>query len=422
MRKLRISKVVVLLLCLSVIALFAGCTWKVGPGSSGTKNDRTTENNSAGNNQNDDKQTGGDSTTDKQTGDEQVGGDSVTDKQSDGGVTVDDSEEPETICLYDTYKDDFMVGTIYTESSSYGKMYDTLKQNFNIITPENIMKPEYMQPDEGSFNFNKSDAMLEFAEKEGLKVHGHTLVWHQQTGNWLGFDVEREVAIEQLKSHISNVVGQYKGRIYSWDVVNEAIEDGRALPADGDWTKCLRETQWLKSIGPDYIALAFQFAHEADPDAVLYYNDYNMDDSKKAQVAAAMVKDLLEQGIPVHGIGMQGHYTTYTSPANVEKSIKLFSELGVKISISELDLGVKTAKATGLTEEEEKKQAEIFAKLFRVFKTYSDSIERVTFWGHIDTQSWRRETFPLIYNGNYTPKEALRAINNPDIYLESEDK
>lgn len=327
------------------------------------------------------------------------------------------------VSLKELYKDYFMIGTIYTTTIESGADKALVTQHFDIITPENIMKPEYMQPKEGTFNFTQSDRMMLYADAFELKVVGHTLAWHSQTGKWLGQTnkegntVTREEAIEQLKNHIYGVVGQYKGEIYSWDVLNEAISDGAKLPADGDWTQCLRETQWTKSIGPDYVAMAFQFAHEADPDALLYYNDYNLNNYNKAEIVAAMVSDLRSQGVPIHGIGMQAHYNTDTTISSVRRSLELFSEIeGIVISITELDVGV-TASNGKLSTNNEKKQALFYAKLFNLYKEYADIIERVTFWGYRDDTSWRSENCPLIFNKDLTPKEAFYAIMDPEAYI-----
>lgn len=326
-------------------------------------------------------------------------------------------EWPEDFSLYETYQDDFLLGTIYTDNNRGGKDYELTTKQFNTITPENLMKPEYMQPSEGRFNYSSSDVMMNFAKTNNLNVVGHTLAWHQQTGNWLGRNVSRDEAIEQLKSHITNIVGKYKGQIISWDVVNEAIQDGVELPANGDWTQCLRRTQWLDSIGSDYLAMAFTFAHEADPDVKLYYNDYNLNNKKKADIVYAMVKDLQGQGIPVHGIGMQGHYSTDTSVGSVEYSLKLFSQLDVEVSITELDISVNGASASGLTEQQEIAQGISVAKLFQLFKEYKDTVARVTFWGYVDNKSWRSENFPCLFNSDYTPKLAAYAVLDPDKFL-----
>lgn len=324
---------------------------------------------------------------------------------------------PESFSLHEAYQNEFLVGTIYTKDSLSGADKELTLHHFNAITPENIMKPEYMQPHEGSFFYDETDDMIEFASDNALLLIGHTLAWHQQTGDWLGQNVGKEQATEQLRAHIMGVAGKYTGSIAAWDVVNEAIVDDISLPADGDWTKCLRQTQWLKSIGPDYIALAFGFAREADPHAKLYYNDYNLNVKSKAEVVAAMVSDLRDQGVPIDGIGMQGHYNTDTSAKSVESSLELFSKLGVEISITELDVSVNNAEASGLTQEQEISQALVYARLFNVFKAYKDAIARVTFWGYVDNKSWRNDRFPCLFNADYLPKQAAYAVLDPEKYL-----
>lgn len=327
------------------------------------------------------------------------------------------------VSLKEIYKDYFMIGTIYTRTIDSGKDNELIKQHFNVITPENLMKPEYMQRPQGTFNFGESDHMMSIAERDGLTVVGHTLAWHNQSGDFLGIKnadgtpVTRDQAIEQLKNHIYGVAGQYAGKIYSWDVLNEAIADGARLPEDGDWTKCLRETQWTKSIGPDFVAMAFRFAHEAAPDALLYYNDYNLNDRSKAEIAAAMVSDLRSQGVPIHGIGMQGHYSTDTALGSVRSSLELFSEIeGIVVSVTELDVGVNGSNGA-LSAKSEKKQALYYAKLFELYKEYGDLIERVTFWGYRDDTSWRSENCPLLFNKDLTPKEAFYALMDPQAYI-----
>ncbi len=327
------------------------------------------------------------------------------------------------VSLKEIYKDYFMVGTIYNTYIDNGKDNELVKQHFNVITPENLMKPEYMQRPQGTFNFRESDHMIEIAERDGLTVVGHTLAWHNQSGDFLGKKnkegkpVTREEAIQQLKDHIYGVAGHHKGQIYSWDVLNEAIQDGAKLPADGDWTKCLRKTQWTESIGPEFVAMAFQFAHEADPDALLYYNDYGMNSKDKSEIAAAMISDLRSQGVPIHGIGMQSHYGIDTSLGSVRRSLELFSSIeGLRISVTELDIAVPNANGV-LSKQNEKKQAVYYAKLFNLYKEFGDVIERVTFWGYRDDRSWVSESCPMPFDKNLEPKEAFYAIMDPDAYL-----
>ncbi|MBH1940810.1 endo-1,4-beta-xylanase [Mobilitalea sibirica] len=333
-----------------------------------------------------------------------------------------DYKWPEDFSLYEAYEDDFLLGTIYTDANTKGLDMELTLKHFNAITPENLMKPEYMQPTEGNFHYTQSDKMVQFGQEHGLVLIGHTLAWHSQSGKWLGRNVSREESIEQLRSHITNIVEKYKGQFAAWDVVNEAINDGVRLPADGDWTKCLRQTQWLTSIGPDYLEMAFTFAREADPDLKLYYNDYNLNSKDKADIVYAMVKDFKERGIPIDGIGMQGHYNTQTSIGTVEYSLKKFSELGVEVSITELDITVNDAAPNGLSEEQEKEQAIVYAQLFKLFREYKDMIERVTFWGYVDHRSWRSDRFPCLFNEDFTPKEAVYAVLDPEKYLELNQK
>lgn len=346
------------------------------------------------------------------------------------GPTATPRPDISGVSLKELYKDDFMIGTIYTTTIDSGADNALVKQHFNVITPENLMKPEYMQRPQGTFNFRESDHMMEIAERDGFTVIGHTLAWHSQSGDFLGIKnkegnpVTREEAIQQLKDHIYGVAGEYKGKIYSWDVLNEAIDDNARLPENGDWTKCLRKTQWTESIGPDYVAMAFRFAHEAAPDALLYYNDYGMDSDNKSKIAAAMVADLRSQGVPIHGIGMQGHYNTNTSVDSVRRSLERFSQIeGIRISVTELDVGVAGSNGA-LSAAGEKKQALFYAKLFCLYKEYADVIERVTFWGYRDDTSWRKENCPLLFNKDLSPKEAFYALMDPEAYIaasEAED-
>jgi len=321
------------------------------------------------------------------------------------------------VSLKEIYKDDFMIGTIYNPWQVTGADKDLIVKHFNVMTPENLMKPDAMQPTEGNFNFKDADAMVEFCSANGITVIGHNLCWHNQSGPFLGQTTDREKAIAQLKAHVQTIAARYDGQIYSWDVLNEAIKDGAKLPADGDWKSQLRETQWTKSIGTDYVELLFQFAAEAAPNTLLYYNDYNMNDYNKAEVAAAMIKDLRSKGIRIDGIGMQGHYSTDTSLNTVRKSLELFSQIeGLKISITELDVGVNGAN-NKLSSANEKKQALFYAKLFCLFKEYSNVIERVTFWGYRDDTSWRKENCPLIFNKDLSAKEAFYALMDPEAYV-----
>lgn len=339
--------------------------------------------------------------------------------------------------LQEALKGKFLIGVAMNADQITGK--DTagvrlIKQHFNSITPENCMKSEVVQPQEGTFDFTLADQYVDFGQKNNMFIVGHTLIWHSQAPKWFfvdkdGKDVSREVLIERMKNHIYTVVGRYKGRVNGWDVVNEAIED------DGSF----RKSKFYEIIGEDYIRLAFQFAHEADPEAELYYNDYSMAKKEKRDAVVKMVKNLQSQGVKIDGIGMQGHMTMdFPTVDEEEKSIIAFSETGVKVMITELDLtvlpspGNKVSGDVALSYEYRKQlnpysdglpdsvaQAahDRYAAFFKLFLKHADKIDRVTMWGLTDGHSWRnnwpvpgRTDYPLLFDRNYQPKPIVETI------------
>lgn len=232
--------------------------------------------------------------------------------------------------LKDAYKEKFLIGTAlnhrqYTNQDA--KSVAVIKQHFNSIVAENCMKSEQIQPQEGQFFFNDADQFVEFGLKNNMHIVGHTLIWHSQIPQWFfvdekGRDVSREVLIERMKNHISTLVTRYKGKVKGWDVVNEAILD------DGTF----RQSKFYQILGEDYIRLAFEFAHQADPDAELYYNDYSMAHEGKRNGTVKMVKNLIDKGVKIDGIGMQGHMSMdFPSLEAFEKSIVAFAALGVNL-------------------------------------------------------------------------------------------
>ncbi|MGN0181330.1 MAG: endo-1,4-beta-xylanase [Candidatus Ornithomonoglobus sp.] len=318
--------------------------------------------------------------------------------------------------LKDVYKDSFLLGTARSSSTGEaGQLEDAMiARHFDILTFGNDMKPSYLENKKGIFTFSKADTMIENTLNNGLLMHGHVLVWHQQSPSWLNEGLGREEALANLKEYITDVMGHFKGKCYSWDVVNEAISN---ITDSSKVSGILGDTPWHRAIGDDFIEQAFRFAHEADPDAKLYYNDFNLDDATKADAVVTLVKDLQSKGVQIDGIGMQGHYSVNTSIKAVENSIKKFAELGVKLSITELDVTCMQAGDVP-TQAEYVKQAQKYAELFRLFKQYSDVIERVTLWGFDDATSWRAESYPCVFDGDYQPKEAYYALLDPDKYLE----
>ena len=327
--------------------------------------------------------------------------------------------------LKDAYAGKFLIGTAGDIPRGYSEAeLANLKANYNIVTPENSMKPQPTHPSEDTYNFTTPDALVQWCHENNIKVWGHNLLWHAQTGRWFfqdpnGQPASRELAMERLKKHIMTVAGHYKGKLLGWDVVNEAINDRGA----GE-TENLRNRSWYTTIGPDVLTMAFKWAHEADPNAQLYYNDYNIEqgavESKGKHASSMMLlKRLIAEGAPINGVGIQGHWHLDTNLPDVEKAIIDYASLGLKVSISELDVtatgsnsgafGVRGGNRT-IPEENYKKQAEVYAQLFEIFKRHSDVISRVTFWGISDRRSWRRGQDALLFDGELQPKPAYKAV------------
>jgi endo-1,4-beta-xylanase len=327
--------------------------------------------------------------------------------------------------LKDAYAGKFLIGAAADLRGYSEAELANIRANYNIITPENCMKPQPAHPREDTYNWGTPDALVEWCQDNHIKVWGHTLVWHAQTGNWFfqpGTNdpaVTRELALERLKTHILTVVGRYKGRVIGWDVVNEAIADGGA-----GTTENLRTSSWYRAVGPDVLTRAFQWAHEADPKAQLYYNDYNIEQGaaqNRGKHASSMLllKRLLKEGAPVHGVGIQGHWSLNTNLGDVEQAIENYASLGLKVSISELDVtvtggnsGAFPTRESGapVSDEALQKQARVYATLFDIFNRHSNTISRVTFWGLSDRRSWRARQRPLLFDAQLQPKPALQAI------------
>ena len=329
--------------------------------------------------------------------------------------------------IKDAYKDSFRIGTAGDFPARYSDQELAIaSEHFNAVTPENCMKPERVHPEENTWRFELPDALVEWATENNMSVHGHTLVWHAQTSDWFFRDGDREVVTQRMKDHINTLVGRYKGKIHSWDVVNEAINDGG--DQETGKTENLRDSKWMQAIGPEFLTLAFKFAHEADPDAILYYNDYNIESGPKHDSSMVLLKRLLKDGAPIHAVGIQGHWRTGSVPYDdIDKAISDYASLGLKVGITELDVTIRGAsggqfgggfgrRRFGSSEppsvEDLNAQAEAYAKLFAIFSKHKDVIERVTFWGLNDRRTWRFGQHPLIFDANNHPKPAYAAIVN----------
>ncbi|MEH6992152.1 endo-1,4-beta-xylanase [Neobacillus drentensis] len=294
---------------------------------------------------------------------------------------------------------------------------DLLATHFNSITAENDMKFEHLQPEEGQFTFERADKLAAFARENRMKMRGHTLVWHNQTPAWVFQDsngkmVTRDQLLHRMKEHITTVVQRYKGQIYCWDVVNEAIKD--------EGPELFRETKWLEIIGEDYIKKAFEFAHEADPEALLFYNDYNESNPQKCEKIYMLVKSLVDKGVPIHGVGLQAHWNLVNpSLEDIRTAIERYTSLGLKLHLTELDVSVFNFedKRTDLTEpttEMLELQAERYHQVFLLLREYQDSITSVTFWGAADDYSWLsdfpvkgRKNWPFLFDEIHQPKDSF---------------
>lgn len=362
--------------------------------------------------------------------------------------------------LKDAYKDYFQVGVAINRPIAMGSdvradnvnrtreqvQQDTgvVLKHFNQIAPENDLKWQLIHPRSGpdGYEFGPADAFVEFGVKHNLYLIGHTLVWHSQTPNWVfagtnppppvaegagerrgrwgysGPRASREELLARMREHIHTVVGRYKGKIKVWDVVNEAIADGG--------TNVLRHTLWLEIIGPDFIAKAFQYAHEADPKAILRYNDYGLENPGKRRKLITLIKELQAQKVPVHAIGTQAHLSV-SSPTfdGMDQALAEMASLGLPLHVTELDVNgaqggqramsaeiSENAAATqgGLVADADKRLADQYENMFRAFVKHKDSVKMITFWGVNDGVSWRANGRPLLFDGKNQLKPAFDAV------------
>ncbi|MGA2649810.1 MAG: endo-1,4-beta-xylanase [Terracidiphilus sp.] len=345
------------------------------------------------------------------------------------------AQQPTT--LKDTYRGVFHIGVAINDQQIAGT--DALGTSivaaqFDSISPENALKWERIHPRPDTYNFELADKYVAFGEKNHMFIVGHNLVWHSQVPNWVfqddqGKPLTRDALLKRMHDHIFTVVGRYKGRIQSWDVVNEALnEDGT-----------LRKSKWQQIIGDDFIAKAFEYAHEADPQAELTYNDYSLEDEAKLKGALALVARLKAEGIPITTVGIQGHDSLERPTVEQEDAaITAFDKLGVKVAISELDIDVlprdpKLFSAdvslkvkqdprlnpypNGLPDDVQQALAKRYAGLFAVYLKHRAEMSRVTFWGVTDADSWLnnwpvrgRTSYPLLFDRNGKPKPAFDAV------------
>ena len=389
------------------------------------------------------------------------------------GLTAQAAEGP---ALREAFGNHFQVGAALNRSHVTGSggrrsaeqvalEVALVKRHFNQITAENDMKWQLIHPREGAdgYDFAGADAFVNFGLSNRMEIVGHTLVWHSQTPNWVfagtnppppgatnpppalaagntngpgtnrfgrggfgpGFGrytgprASREELLARMRDHIHTVVGRYKGKVKVWDVVNEAL-------ADGGPENVMRSSLWSEIIGPDFIAKAFQYAHEADPDAILRYNDYGLENPVKIQKLVTLIRSLQEQKVPIHAIGTQAHLNVSTAGfEQMDLSLTEIAKLGLPIHVTELDINsaqggqrntgadVAANAATtqgGLVSDADKKLADAYAGVFRAFLKHRDQVKMVTLWGVNDAVSWRSGGKPLLFDGSNQPKPAFEAV------------
>jgi len=338
--------------------------------------------------------------------------------------------------LKDAYKNDFLIGTALNNSHILERdsvANNLIKQQFNAATPENIMKAEVIHPGWDTYNFDMADKLVEYGKKNNIKINAHTLIWHSQLPSFIRGIKSADSIKTYFENHITTVASRYDGKVYSWDVVNEALnEDGT-----------MRNSVFLQKLGPDYIVEAFRLAQKAAPNTLLYYNDYNIESPKKRAGALDIVKKIQAAGVRIDGVGIQGHWHLGTVPyQHIEESIEAFGKLGVKVMFTELDISVLpnplrgnvadvgsradnnganrgNPYVSGVPDSVQNALAADYAKLFQLFLKHKDKVSRVTFWGVEDGGSWLndfpvrgRTNYPLLFDRKFNRKPAFYSVYN----------
>lgn len=334
--------------------------------------------------------------------------------------------------LKEAYKNDFLIGAALNVDiirKQEPKLMGLLLKDFNSITPENCQKWEEIRNEDGTWNWEDSDALVNFGSKHNLYTVGHTLAWHSQIPDSVFKDkngnyITKEALAKKQREHITTLVDRYKGKIAAWDVVNEAVGDDNKM----------RESHWYKILGDDFMVNAFNLAHETDPKAHLLYNDYNNEQKAKRAATIEMLKRLQARGAPIHGVGMQAHIGLASTIKDFEDSILAYSKLGLRISLTELDIDVlpsvwnlpvaevstrfeykpeRDPYIKGLPKDIDKKLAKAYESLFKILIKHREKIDRVTFWGVSDDASWLnnfpiagRTNYPLLFDREHQPKSA----------------
>jgi len=333
--------------------------------------------------------------------------------------------------LKDAYKDYFKVGVaVNIRNVTVPEQQALILREFNSITAENDMKPASTEPQAGSYNWAHADSIANFCRRNGIRLRGHCLVWHNQIGEWMYKDakgnlVKKEVLFRNLKSHIQAIVSRYKDVVYCWDVVNEAIADGQR-PGDPIY----RQSPLYEIAGDEFIRKAFEYAREADPNALLFYNDYNECDPGKRERICTMLRTMIADGVPIDGFGMQGHYNVYgPSEEDIDAAITAYAAIVPHVHVTELDVRVNeemggqlrfSRGAGNVADWQKTVLTDQYNRIFRVFRRHAKDLDCVTFWNLGDRDSWLgAANYPLLFDSEYKPKAAYDRVKNFDPALDN---
>ncbi|MGB3774102.1 MAG: endo-1,4-beta-xylanase [Leeuwenhoekiella sp.] len=343
--------------------------------------------------------------------------------------TVEDSAENKEQGLKDYYADYFPMGVaVSPRALKDSAEAQLIKTQFKSMTPENVMKMGPIHPVQNRYNWEPADEIVAFAEENDMIMRGHALVWHQQYPDWFfkdkdGKQISKDTLYARMKKHITDVVSRYKGKIYAWDVVNEAVSD--------DSTKVYRdESPFYQIAGEEYLAKAFQFAHEADPDVKLFYNDYNAVRPEKRERIYALVKKLVDAGAPIDGVGIQGHWSIFEpTKEDLKTAIDKYASLNLEVQITELDVSLykwekesrekRQDEQDDFTPELEQKQIDQYVMIFDMLRSYKGTLTGVTFWNISDKYTWLdtypvpgRKNYPLLFDQNLQPKKVYQKVTD----------
>ena len=317
--------------------------------------------------------------------------------------------------LKDVYKNDFLIGVSLSPRNLRGEAEkDLIRKEFNSVTCENVMKPKEIHPSPDVWKWEEADRIANFCRENKIPMRGHCLVWHNQFADWMLYDdkgnfVDKETFYARLKDHIQTVMNRYKDIIYAWDVVNEAMSDAGENP--------YRKSKLYQLCGDEFIAKAFQFAREADPKAILFYNDYNECDPRKSRNIYEMVLRMRSEGVPIDGIGMQGHYNIYgPTVKEVEDALALYAPLVEHLHVTELDVRINremggqlqfSREGVEVSDSVQALHAQQYERLFKTFCKYRDKIDCITFWNLHDGCSWLgQKNYPLLFDKDLKAKPA----------------